>query len=77
MGNGKSDILWRNSSTGQDAMFLMNGLTLTSLTFLNTVQDSSQSACNPNGRSKNTQTKPRRSICVMQSFAAGTPAEHL
>ena len=30
-------------------MFLMNGLTLTSLTFLNTVQDSSQSACNPNG----------------------------
>ncbi len=48
-GDGKSDILWRNSSTGQDAMFLMNGLTLTSLTFLNTVQDSSQSACNPNG----------------------------
>jgi hypothetical protein len=29
-GDGKSDILWQNSSTGQRAIWLMNGTTRTS-----------------------------------------------
>jgi hypothetical protein len=28
-GDGKADILWRNSSTGQVEIWLMNGATLT------------------------------------------------
>jgi hypothetical protein len=27
-GDGKADILWRNTATGQDAIWFMNGATL-------------------------------------------------
>jgi chitodextrinase len=38
-GDCKSDVLWRNSATGQDYLWLMNGLTITTGGFLNTVSD--------------------------------------
>jgi hypothetical protein len=36
-GDGKSDILWRNTSTGQNRIWLMNGFTLTSETYISSV----------------------------------------
>jgi hypothetical protein len=39
-GDGKSDILWQNSSTGQRAIWLMNGTTLQSVVSLGTVPTS-------------------------------------
>jgi chitodextrinase len=38
-GDGKSDILWRNSTTGQNAIWLMNGATLSSGAPIPTVTD--------------------------------------
>src|SRR5260370_39406123 len=38
-GDCKSDILWRNSATGQDYLWLMNGLTIATGGFLTTVLD--------------------------------------
>src|SRR2546422_1001633 len=38
-GSGKSDILWRNSSTGQNVLWLMNGATVASAPALATVAD--------------------------------------
>src|SRR5881396_1090910 len=38
-GDCKSDILWRNSATGKDYLWLMNGLTIVSQGSLNTVDD--------------------------------------
>ena len=36
-GDGKSDILWRNSATGQNWMYLMDGATIASSLGVNTV----------------------------------------
>src|SRR5437879_13920368 len=36
-GDGKADILWRNSSTGENYLYAMNGLTIASEGFLRTV----------------------------------------
>ena len=38
-GDGKADILWRNQTTGQDAIWFMNGATTTSGPFTGTVAD--------------------------------------
>src|SRR2546427_1321114 len=38
-GDCKSDVLWRNTATGQDYLWLMNGLTIASGGFLATVDD--------------------------------------
>src|SRR5437762_2674792 len=38
-GDCKSDVLWRNSATGEDYLWLMNGLTIASGGFLATVDD--------------------------------------
>ena len=38
-GDGKTDILWRNKSTGQDVVWLMNGATLSSYSWIDTVAD--------------------------------------
>ncbi|MEA2163628.1 MAG: hypothetical protein QOK37_1755 [Thermoanaerobaculia bacterium] len=38
-GDGKSDILWRNASTGSNYMYLMNGLTLVTPGQINVVND--------------------------------------
>jgi chitodextrinase len=40
-GDGKSDILWRNGATGDNAMWLMNAATIASGTTFSTVADSS------------------------------------
>jgi 6-phosphogluconolactonase (cycloisomerase 2 family) len=37
--NGKADVLWRNSATGQNIGWLMNGTTLIGSTFLPTIAD--------------------------------------
>ncbi len=36
-GDGKSDILWRNSATGEDGIYFMNGGTVTAVTFIPSV----------------------------------------
>src|SRR5438552_2127192 len=36
-GDGKADILWRNSSTGENYLYAMNGLTIASEGYLRTV----------------------------------------
>src|SRR5438445_5398057 len=38
-GDCKSDVLWRNSATGEDYLWLMNGLTIATGGFLTTVGD--------------------------------------
>jgi hypothetical protein len=38
-GNGKADILWRNQVSGQDAIWFMNGTTLSSGPSINTIAD--------------------------------------
>src|SRR5437773_447286 len=38
-GDCKSDVLWRNSATGEDYVWLMNGLTIATGGFLTTVDD--------------------------------------
>ncbi len=38
-GDGKADILWRNSSTGQNTIWLMNGTNVASLASLPTIPD--------------------------------------
>src|SRR5205809_723236 len=38
-GDGKADILWRNSSTGENYLYVMNGLTIASEGYLRTVVD--------------------------------------
>src|SRR5436853_39082 len=38
-GDGKADILWRNSSTGQNYVYLMNGWTIAAQGFLGTAAD--------------------------------------
>ena len=38
-GDGKADILWRNSSTGENYVYLMNGTTITGEGYLRTVAD--------------------------------------
>src|SRR5436190_2083597 len=38
-GDGRADILWRNSSTGQNYIYAMNGLTIASEDYLRTVAD--------------------------------------
>src|SRR5438552_19176810 len=40
-GDGKADILWRNTVTGEDYAYLMNGPTIASEGFLNTVAEPS------------------------------------
>jgi len=37
--DGKSDLLWRNSVTGQNALWLMNGPAITSVPMLTTISD--------------------------------------
>ncbi|HMH19810.1 MAG TPA: FG-GAP-like repeat-containing protein, partial [Burkholderiales bacterium] len=41
--DGKSDILWRNATTGQDTLWLMNGATISSNLSITSVTDSSWS----------------------------------
>ena len=36
-GDGKADIQWRNTASGEDYLFLMNGMNVTSEGFLPTV----------------------------------------
>jgi FG-GAP repeat len=36
-GDGKSDILWRNRATGENMIYLMNGVTISSSAALATV----------------------------------------
>ena len=38
-GDGKTDILWRNKSTGQNVVWLMNGTALSSYVWIDTVAD--------------------------------------
>jgi len=38
-GDGKADILWRNSSSGLNAIWLMNGTNSTAQAFITTVVD--------------------------------------
>jgi len=38
-GDGKADILWRNSSSGLNAIWLMNGTSSTAQVFITTVAD--------------------------------------
>src|SRR6267143_680947 len=38
-GDCKSDIVWRNSATGENSIWLMNGLTIASQGYVNTVDD--------------------------------------
>ena len=38
-GDGKADILWRNSSTGENYIYLMNGLTIARPGSINSVSD--------------------------------------
>ena len=38
-GDGKTDILWRNKSTGQNVVWLMNGTALSSYSWIDTVAD--------------------------------------
>ena len=38
-GDGKADVLWRNTATGQDIGWLMNGLAVTNSGFLPTLAD--------------------------------------
>src|SRR5437762_2119802 len=38
-GDGKADILWRNSSTGENYIYVMNGMTIASEGYLSTVVD--------------------------------------
>src|SRR5213076_1169384 len=38
-GDGKADILWRNTSTGENYIWLMNGLTIASQGSINSVSD--------------------------------------
>src|SRR5436189_139011 len=38
-GDGKDDILWRNTSTGENYIYLMNGLTIASQGSINAVSD--------------------------------------
>ena len=38
-GDGKSDILWRNSATGENAIWLMNGATLSGSAIFATITD--------------------------------------
>ena len=38
-GDSDPDILWRNTSTGQNAVLYMNGVTVTGADFLPTVAD--------------------------------------
>ena len=44
--DGKSDILWRNYSSGQNVVWYMDGANRTGLNFLNTVADTSWHICN-------------------------------
>jgi hypothetical protein len=39
-GDGKPDILWRNGTTGENAIWLMNGVTFSSSVSINTVPGS-------------------------------------
>jgi hypothetical protein len=47
-GDGKSDILWRNSSTGQNWMYLMNGATIMNSVGVNTVNNTAWEIVNTN-----------------------------
>src|SRR5437879_7776325 len=38
-GDGKADILWRNSATGENYVFFMNGTTIRAYGFIRTVAD--------------------------------------
>jgi chitodextrinase len=38
-GDGRADIFWRNSSTGDDFVFLMNGVAITAQAYVNTQAD--------------------------------------
>src|SRR5437773_9870481 len=38
-GDGRSDVLWRNSATGENYIYLMNGLTIASQGSINSVSD--------------------------------------
>src|SRR5439155_6422213 len=40
-GDGKADILWRNSSTGENYLYLMNGWTIAARGVVNIVEPSS------------------------------------
>ena len=39
MAGGKADLVWRNKATGQNIVWLMNGLTVTISAFLPTIAD--------------------------------------
>jgi hypothetical protein len=45
-GDGKADIIWRHSSTGQNAVWYMNGITQTGYDYLPPVTDSQWSIAN-------------------------------
>ncbi|MDH3512962.1 MAG: hypothetical protein OER85_19145, partial [Gammaproteobacteria bacterium] len=47
-GDGKADILWRNESTGQNWMYLMNGATIESSKGVNTVNGTQWQIVNKN-----------------------------
>ena len=47
-GDGKADILWRNSTTGQNWMYLMNGNTITDSAEVNVVSSSDWQVVNTN-----------------------------
>ena len=38
-GDGKSDVLWRNKGSGQNIVWLMNGMTITMAQFIVTIAD--------------------------------------
>jgi len=46
-GDGKTDILWRNKSTGQNVVWLMNGTTYGSYTWLPDVPDTNWEIVGP------------------------------
>jgi hypothetical protein len=39
-GDGKSDILWRNNTTGENVIYLMNGAAISSSAAINPLQGS-------------------------------------
>jgi hypothetical protein len=46
-GDGKTDVLWRNSATGQNIGWLMNGLTVSTAAFLPTIADTNWRIVSP------------------------------
>jgi hypothetical protein len=45
--DGKTDILWRNKTTGQNVLWLMNGTALSSYSWIDTVTDTNWEIVGP------------------------------